>query len=82
MPLFTSLPNCRPQPRSSSVSTVCAASRRGRDGAIVLALVATLMSFAPGLAAQERLEVELQAPSEVRPLLERHLRIPADSQSR
>lgn len=41
----------------------------------MLALVATLMSFAPGLAAQERLEVELQAPSEVRPLLERHLRI-------
>lgn len=34
-----------------------------------------LAFFAPDLAAQERLEVELQAPDEVRPLLERHLRI-------
>lgn len=42
---------------------------------VVCVLVALLFFYAPDLAAQDQLKVELQAPDEVRPLLERHLRI-------
>ncbi len=39
------------------------------------ALAAAWLALAPGVHAQERLQVELDAPDSVRPVLERHLRI-------
>lgn len=75
MPVLRSLSVQFSGPRSSSPSHLPEAPACGWGRAIVFALIAVLMFFAPDLAAQERLKVELQAPDEVRPLLQRHLRL-------